>query len=436
MKKHLIIFCCITLIQDLGVEATSTANCSTIDDVIDDDQIRNLTFPGGFLPSVANISWGTEEIGDKMISCVDKFVLLYELEEEGSSGVLCPSFNVTKIDSEHYQCQANFSQEACNRTVSLTLETWIGNTLYAGPSGVVFINCSTTSSNIGPGLADAILTIIESVAPVVLNAECQWGQWTEWSACSKSCGQSPGQRSRSRSSTNCTQPKTEWEKDICLVNKCPINCQWSQWGEWTSCSQSCGTGTRSRQRQVEEDAKYGGIACLDQEKSKEEVEKCVAHSCPVHGSWGQWSRFSYCNATCGPGFKSRFRLCDQPKPENGGFECQGPHLEVRECQASRTCQPIGGQWTLWSQWSACSQSCGKGSVIRSRTCTNPRPQYGGADCLGSSSQKRPCYLRKCPPSSTTSTVQEMSSDTQCLKITQNVAFEFLNFGIFHRFLSF
>ena len=150
MKKHLIIFCCITLIQDLGVEATSTANCSTIDDVIDDDQIRNLTFPGGFLPSVANISWGTEEIGDKMISCVDKFVLLYELEEEGSSGVLCPSFNVTKIDSEHYQCQANFSQEACNRTVSLTLETWIGNTLYAGPSGVVFINCSTTSSNIGP----------------------------------------------------------------------------------------------------------------------------------------------------------------------------------------------------------------------------------------------------------------------------------------------
>ena len=78
MKKHLIIFCCIILIQ----EATSTANCSTIDDVIDDDQIRNLTFPGGFLPSVANISWGTEEIGDKMISCVDKFVLLYELEED------------------------------------------------------------------------------------------------------------------------------------------------------------------------------------------------------------------------------------------------------------------------------------------------------------------------------------------------------------------
>ena len=29
----------------------------------------------------------------------------------------------------------------------------------------------------------------------------------------------------------------------------------------------------------------------------------------------------------------------------------------------------------------------------------------------------------------------MISKAQCLKITQNVAFEFLNFGIFHQFLS-
>ena len=145
MKKHLIFLCCsCILIQNSIVEATS--NCSTIDV---DNQIRNLTFPGGFLPSVANISWGTKEIGDQMISCVDKFVLLYELDGDdgstSSSGVLCPSFNVTKIDSEHYQCQANFSQQTCNRTVSLTLETWIGSKLYAGPSGVVFINCSLSN---------------------------------------------------------------------------------------------------------------------------------------------------------------------------------------------------------------------------------------------------------------------------------------------------
>ena len=30
----------------------------------------------------------------------------------------------------------------------------------------------------------------------------------------------------------------------------------------------------------------------------------------------------------------------------------------------------------------------------------------------------------------------MKVKAQCLKITQNVAFEFLNFGIFHQFLSY
>ena len=31
---------------------------------------------------------------------------------------------------------------------------------------------------------------------------------------------------------------------------------------------------------------------------------------------------------------------------------------------------------------------------------------------------------------------EATASTHCLKITQNVAFEFLNFGIFHQFLSY
>ena len=32
--------------------------------------------------------------------------------------------------------------------------------------------------------------------------------------------------------------------------------------------------------------------------------------------------------------------------------------------------------------------------------------------------------------------EDLSVSSQCLKITQNVAFEFLNFGIFHQFLSY
>lgn len=38
----------------------------------------------------------------------------------------------------------------------------------------------------------------------------------------------------------------------------------------------------------------------------------------------------------------------------------------------------------WSDWSACNTSCGGG--IQTRTCTNPSPANGGAQCSGSASQ--------------------------------------------------
>lgn len=69
--------------------------------------------------------------------------------------------------------------------------------------------------------------------------------------------------------------------------------------------------------------------------------------------------------------------------------------QVTECEALRKCQPINGGWTIWSKWSGCSASCGKGAIVRSRSCTNPKPQYDGNDCFGGSLQNRSCYLRKC-----------------------------------------
>lgn len=44
--------------------------------------------------------------------------------------------------------------------------------------------------------------------------------------------------------------------------------------------------------------------------------------------------------------------------------------------------PVHGQWTEWSTWSACSQSCGIAIKSRRRTCGNPAPRYGGRNCIG------------------------------------------------------
>lgn len=58
---------------------------------------------------------------------------------------------------------------------------------------------------------------------------------------------------------------------------------------------------------------------------------------------------------------------------------------------------VDGGYSSWGQWSSCSVTCGGGTRSRSRTCTNPPPQFGGKDCsgLGSSSESDACERQCC-----------------------------------------
>lgn len=59
---------------------------------------------------------------------------------------------------------------------------------------------------------------------------------------------------------------------------------------------------------------------------------------------------------------------------------------------------VNGRWALWEVWSTCSKTCGYGTRIRKRTCSNPPPQNGGKMCTGPSQQTGKCYLTKTCPS--------------------------------------
>ena len=57
---------------------------------------------------------------------------------------------------------------------------------------------------------------------------------------------------------------------------------------------------------------------------------------------------------------------------------------------------VNGGWSDYGAWSDCSADCGGGTQTRTRTCTNPAPAYGGADCFGEATETQNCSEMECP----------------------------------------
>lgn len=57
---------------------------------------------------------------------------------------------------------------------------------------------------------------------------------------------------------------------------------------------------------------------------------------------------------------------------------------------------VNGGWSGWGDWGVCSVTCGAGQQEHTRTCTNPPPSNGGAQCSGPSKETRPCNKGPCP----------------------------------------
>uniref|UniRef100_A0A3B5AKF6 Semaphorin-5A n=1 Tax=Stegastes partitus TaxID=144197 RepID=A0A3B5AKF6_9TELE len=152
---------------------------------------------------------------------------------------------------------------------------------------------------------------------------------------------------------------------------------WSSWETWSSCSQSCAKGYRTRRRTCAgPEGKSAPVACRG---SPVEYQDCNVQACPVKGAWSCWSSWSQCSVGCGGGHYQRTRSCNSPAPANGGDICIGLHTEEALCN-THTCD---GGWMAWSLWSACDDS---GLQMRSRVCG----AQGNNPCVGNSTQRRDC----------------------------------------------
>merc|ERR1719186_1528051 len=224
-------------------------------------------------------------------------------------------------------------------------------------------------------------------------------EWSVWSACSESCvrGHGHGHGTKKRSRT-CTNPQPEYdgltceeqnlgpatETKECYVGPCPVNGGYTAWSEYGDCSVSCGDGIEMRSRTcIKPEPQHGGLTCEEQSLGPAtETKECNLRPCPVNGGYTAWSEYGACSVSCGDGIETRSRTCTKPEPQHDGLTCEDQNLgratETKECNL-RPC-PVNGGYTAWSAYGACGTTCGDGIETRSRTCTNPKPQHGGLTC--------------------------------------------------------
>ncbi|XP_033743626.1 A disintegrin and metalloproteinase with thrombospondin motifs adt-1-like isoform X9 [Pecten maximus] len=183
---------------------------------------------------------------------------------------------------------------------------------------------------------------------IMCPVDGQWGLWHDWTACSVSCENGTRTRFRqcnnpapAHNGRPCRGD--ELDSEGCYAGfMCPVDGQWSQWNGWTSCTVSCENGTRTRSRQCNNPAPaHNGRTCTGELYGSEPCTSGVL--CPIDGQWGEWTQWSSCSVTCECGEKMRSRVCDSPYPEHGGIECPGNKTDTTWCGVDVLCPGACGK---------------------------------------------------------------------------------------------
>ncbi|XP_074490966.1 hemicentin-1 isoform X1 [Sebastes fasciatus] len=164
----------------------------------------------------------------------------------------------------------------------------------------------------------------------------KWSSWVSWGMCSVSCGGGTRQRTRLCSSPAPQHGGRQCEGndvhiDFCNSDPCPISGNWGPWSSWGSCSKTCNGGQMRRYRTCDNPRPAnGGRACAGADT---QIQRCSSGTCPVDGNWGSWQPWGECSTSCGGGERTRVRVCNSPSPSNSGRLCPGDSSQLSRCSS-------------------------------------------------------------------------------------------------------
>lgn len=124
-------------------------------------------------------------------------------------------------------------------------------------------------------------------------------------------------RSKRQANDPCLCPGSDSITETCNAFNCP---SFSDWGSWSSCSVSCGSGSRSQSRNCILDSNYCKTVTTATTTTTtdpickctgltSQSETCVSEACPTYSEWSSWG---VCSVTCGSnGQITRNRVCSR-----------------------------------------------------------------------------------------------------------------------------
>jgi len=219
--------------------------------------------------------------------------------------------------------------------------------------------------------------------------------------------------------------RLSWFSNRLLLNSSTESVKggWSVWGNWTSCSMTCGTGTQTRYRVCSNHTPQplnNSTKCAGDER---QIRNCTETICPTNKPGIEYSthalslsyRLSLCRffgrssklKTNKQQINQHFhkRLLLEAWHSTHNVNAGNDHtntLNIKWHVAVSNFSlffPVKVGWSVWGNWTSCNKTCGTGAQTRYRVCNNhttPQLLTKKTTCQGKKQQTRQCNNKKCP----------------------------------------